>query len=145
MAMDGPPEPNSLKGGTIHNQLCLTVSPTPQPVSHKEDAMKKLTLNVDDLRVESFSSLPAELSSEATVQGHAMSRFKDYCSDNSVCVCHSAEFTCLSCNGTCDVFENTACNGSCDYTPCVGSCNGSCFGTCDATCDNTCTCDPWAC
>ncbi len=108
--------------------------------------MKKLTLNVDDLRVESFSSVPAKLSSEGTVQGHATTRYKDYCTaENSAWICDTEEYSCISCQGTCDVFANTPCNGSCDYTPCVGSCNGSCFGTCLATCDKTCTCDPWAC
>ena len=41
--------------------------------------MKKLSLELDHLRVESFATVPAEKEEKGTVQGHAISRYPTFC------------------------------------------------------------------
>jgi len=90
--------------------------------------MKKFRLELDDLRIDSFSTTPAQ-APKGTVFGEQ-------------CTCYT-NCTCPGCP-TCD----RSCNGTC-YASCNATCDASCNGTCDATCVDcgtyeTCgyTCDP---
>jgi hypothetical protein len=65
--------------------------------------MKKLTLRLDDLRIDSFTTTPAERA-RGTVFGEQ-------------CTCHT-ECTCPGCP-TCDA----SCNGTCYENSCVGGSN----------------------
>jgi hypothetical protein len=91
--------------------------------------MNKLRLHLEDISVESFSTLPASVRL-GTVDGHQMSQTT---CQQIICDCGdpTRDATCLntcgnSCGGTCDV----SCNGTCEGCP-----SGS---TCDPTCDYTC-------
>jgi hypothetical protein len=99
--------------------------------------MKKLTLNVAALRVESFAPSPTQGRKDGTVFAHA--------SDDK---CYELEATVNFCptdgNPTCDLSCNSC--GSC-----FGTCGYSCYGTCENTCEtcgqgtcfgNTCVCWP---
>jgi hypothetical protein len=79
--------------------------------------MKKLTLRLEDLRIDSFSTTPVRRE-KGTVYGEQ-------------CTCHTA-CTCPGCP-TCDA----SCNGTCDAS-CNGTCGATCAGTCAASCDFNC-------
>lgn len=104
--------------------------------------MKKLVLNVGDLRVDSFSPVPDKLGPRGTVQGRSYETYYQscdtWCCSESYWICPPTEYlSCVSCPGTCALRTN-----------CVGgTCfNYTCVSTCENTCENeTCTCDPWAC
>jgi hypothetical protein len=102
--------------------------------------MRKLKLQLEDLRIDSFQTTPAE-KPKGTV-------FGEQCTCYTNCTCPGCPTCDASCNGTCDA----SCNGTCD-----ASCNGTCDATCldcgtffGATCGNSCdyscdyTCDGWA-
>ena len=82
--------------------------------------MKKLRLQLEDLRIDSFQTTPVQRV-KGTVRGEE---------DPCTCPTRCATCTCPDCN-TC--WES--CNGSC-----YESCNGTCGGgeTCDESCINTC-------
>ncbi|HEX6912121.1 MAG TPA: hypothetical protein VF142_17090 [Longimicrobium sp.] len=88
----------------------------------------KLSLNLDDLAVDSFDTTAHE-KPKGTV-------FGEQCTCYTNCTCPGCPTCDASCNGTCDA----SCNGTCDV-----SCNGTCAGTCGDTCYETCygayTCD----
>jgi hypothetical protein len=87
--------------------------------------MGKIRLDLDELAIESFSTVAGKDAQEGTVQGHAES-FQLYCSDGQTC------------GNTCDYCtENTDC-GTCVATYC-GTCATNC-GTCDPYCCCTCSC-----
>lgn len=90
--------------------------------------MKKLTLQVDDLRVESFETVRTE-APRGTVRGNAPTW---YCSEQIDCTYdYGCETENVSCGGSC--------NGSCVDTcgaSCNGTCAASCYGTCEATCNS---------
>ena len=96
--------------------------------------MKKLTLRLDDLRIDSFQTTPAE-SRKGTV-------FGEQCTCWTNCTCPGCPTCDASCNGTCGGSCDVSCNGTCD-----ASCNGSCDYTCgdDATCFMTIPPGEWAC
>ncbi|HYW10324.1 MAG TPA: hypothetical protein VE871_00140 [Longimicrobium sp.] len=73
----------------------------------------KLKLQLEDLRIDSFTTTPVE-KAKGTVFGEQ-------------CTCYT-QCTCPGCP-TC----NASCNGSCD-----ASCNGTCGASCDDTCGGTC-------
>lgn len=95
--------------------------------------MKKLALNVDELRVDSFdtASIPDV---RGTVNGH-------YTIDTT---CVQTCTTCQnSCRGTCDWSCQGSCDNTCQYTcnlTCPYTCGFSCFGSCGASCVATCNC-----
>ncbi|HEX6910301.1 MAG TPA: hypothetical protein VF142_07895 [Longimicrobium sp.] len=83
--------------------------------------MKKLTLHLEDLRIDSFTTSPAE-KPKGTVFGEQ-------------CTCYT-QCTCPGCP-TCDA----SCNGSCGGASCDLSCGGTCDYSCECTnfsCDYTC-------
>ncbi len=94
--------------------------------------MKKLKLNLDDLKVESFNTSTSE-PIKGTVKGNWT--YTNSCGEESdgIVICDTEQATCWNtCDATC--FTNCAtdcatCNGSCAADP---SCQGpSCYG---ATC-----------
>lgn len=80
--------------------------------------MKKLTLDLDALRVETFEPLPAERRESGTVRGYIY---------NSESLEPASEF--------------------CQQPSQFGTCEASCYGTCGYSCDDTCraraTCGCW--
>jgi hypothetical protein len=89
--------------------------------------MRKLKLHLEDLRIDSFTTTPAE-KPKGTV-------FGEQCTCYTQCTCPGCPTCYASCNGTCDA----SCNGSCG-----ASCDASCGGTCDYACEYTAagdTCD----
>ncbi|WP_420127491.1 hypothetical protein [Longimicrobium sp.] len=106
--------------------------------------MKKLRLSLDDITVESFSTLSPRLRL-GTVAANQMSATT---CQQIICDCTTQGFeqtcqTCgASCNGTCDA----SCNGTCNGCP-EPSANGTCAGwTCEGTCGFTCnTCAGYSC
>ena len=85
--------------------------------------MRKLRLQLEDLRIDSFDTTPAP-KEKGTV-------FGEQCTCYTQCTCPG----CPTCANyvTCDA----SCNGTCDAS-CNGTCGASCNGTCGATCDWTC-------
>jgi hypothetical protein len=81
--------------------------------------MKKFRLELDDLRIDSFSTTPAQ-APKGTV-------FGEQCTCYTNCTCPGCPTCDASCNGTC----NASCNGSCD-----ASCDGYCGS--DVTCYEGC-------
>ena len=82
--------------------------------------MKKLTLHLEDLRIDSFSTTPAERA-KGTV-------FGEQCTCPTACTCPG----CPTCDATCD----GSCGGTCDF-----SCGGTCGDTCDVSCGGGYSCD----
>jgi len=85
----------------------------PIPPFSQSTEMKKLKLELDELKVESFQT-DRGASARGTVRGQGEGSYELGCPTMDP-----------SCNGSC---EGT-CPGSC-----VGTCGGSCYGSCDATC-----------
>ncbi len=83
--------------------------------------MRKLTLNLEDLSVDSFDTT-ATHRPKGTV-------FGEQCTCYTNCTCPGCPTCAASCNGTCDA----SCNGSCGVT-CDASCNGTCGWSCDYSC-----------
>ncbi|HEX8905972.1 MAG TPA: hypothetical protein VF771_14075 [Longimicrobiaceae bacterium] len=96
--------------------------------------MKKLTLNLDELAVDSFDTVPTA-GRRGTVQARSGTTYADE-SCNGTCdhtcypdSCASCDFTCgscASCGGTCAVSCGAAtcggadtCGGTCDYATCA--------------------------
>ena len=106
--------------------------------------MPKLLLHVDELRVESFDTLPTSAVRTRTVRAHQDTDFT--CAEKGTC----GEQTCDSCQDTCKpptcgghhTCGDWTCEGSCPKDTCDGNtCGGeqSCAGTCDGwTCEGTC-------
>jgi len=95
--------------------------------------MKKLKLNLTDLKVDSFSLNLEDKKTKGTVVGQRPS-FYVTCETEigpecrtvflPDCIEPSQFNTCLQ-----------SCNGTCNYT-CNGTCFNSCNGTCNITCNN---------
>ena len=100
--------------------------------------MRKLSLKLDDLAVESFQT-QVEEGVQGTVRGN-----------DSIYLCETErDWICtnnpLSCDDTCNTADNNTCpTGDTCYQTCQNSCNGTCdtcFGTCiDGSCPNS-VCD----
>ncbi len=95
--------------------------------------MKKLKLNLEDLKVESFETVSRK-NKKGTINGNAPTWPNDpTCAEECI-----TAFT-----DPCDTQYNT-CDESCGVS-CPATCAGSCVGpTCKNTCQNTCqgvTCD----
>jgi hypothetical protein len=108
--------------------------------------MPKLSLHVDELRVESFDTLPWPVAHLRTVRAHGA----DFTPENKTCgedTCDSCPHTCKppTCggHGTCG---GLTCDGSCPKDTCEGNtCGGeeSCGGSCEGwTCVQTCPVKP---
>jgi len=90
---------------------------------------KKLKLQLEDLRIDSFQTTSAE-KPKGTV-------FGEQCTCYTNCTCPGCPTCYASCNGTCDASCNGSCGASCDAS-CGGTCDYACEtaggDTCDATC-----------
>ena len=93
--------------------------------------MRKLRLQLEDLRIESFTTTSSQ-KEKGTV-------FGEQCTCQTACSCPGCPTCDASCNGTCGgTCAGTceaSCNGTCDYScdTCGGSCGGagdSCYQTC---------------
>lgn len=88
--------------------------------------MKKLSLKLEELSVESFDTASTRPDRRGTVQARVGTIAPDY--------------TCnVSCLGTCALTCWNTCPNSCQGT-CYITCAQSCVGTCENTCGQTCTC-----
>jgi hypothetical protein len=100
--------------------------------------MKKLVLNVDDLHVESFSSVPEELRPRGTVLGRSDWYTVNYQACYTGFVCSGR--TERSCGGTCynnETCDDITCFGSTCYQSCVSCSCG--YETCGCTYVGPCT------
>ena len=82
--------------------------------------MRRLKLDLDDLRVESFETTPEIGDTKGTVLGYGATDWGNTC----------AASECGTCVGTCF-------GGSCVGT-CAGTCGNTCGSTCAGTCGNSC-------
>lgn len=101
--------------------------------------MRKLSLNLEALSVQSFETTPAEAAARGTVLGRGVvndgvaypyphqQTYPQGC-PSPLCV----DTPLASCDGTCVASCYDSCNGTCQS--CVASCAGSCVDTCAATC-----------
>jgi hypothetical protein len=93
----------------------------------------KLSLNLDDLTVDSFDTTRPE-KAKGTV-------FGEQCTCYTQCTCPGCPTCYESCNGTCGdtcyyTCDDASCAGTC--ASCGASCNGTCAGyTCRAGCGYT--------
>lgn len=85
--------------------------------------MKKLKLNIDDLKVESFETNNNTEQKEGTINGFAINTKGN--GDSCSLTCHD---TCLTC-------EQHTCLNTC-YETCAGA-------SCDPTCGISCDCYTW--
>ncbi|HEU0013399.1 MAG TPA: hypothetical protein VFQ45_06930 [Longimicrobium sp.] len=89
--------------------------------------MKKLTLDLDDLRIESFRTTEQEAEERGTVHAH----------DQCGCSCCCTGYT-QPCQATCDTSPShpgyPSCGNTCDYSACYGTCYDSCGGSCGWSC-----------
>jgi hypothetical protein len=79
----------------------------------------KLTLNLDDLTVDSFDTTVAE-KQKGTV-------FGEQCTCPTQCTCPGCPTCDASCNGTCGGTCEATCNGTCAATCEYVSCGGTCY------------------
>ncbi len=86
--------------------------------------MKKLKLNLDEIKVESFIVNNKDKNG-GTVLGAEV--FTYYCDTEEECVSG------VSCGATCITCAGNTCDGTCD-----ASCNGTCGASCNGTCYNEC-------
>jgi hypothetical protein len=105
--------------------------------------MRKLTLNLDSLAVQSFETTPEDAAGRGTVLGRGIAvgypaQTYPYGCPSPLCM----DTPLASCDGSCGNSCYESCNGSCGS--CIASCNASCGGTCDASCGDTCpaSCGP---
>lgn len=119
--------------------------------------MRKLTLQLDQLHVETFEPLPNAMLLAGTVRGRGRDSGQEGCTEPPENTCNfsewigctddcSGEDTCKSCRVTCDCSQGQACDfscqDSCDCTrgSCNDTCDASCDASCEASCDDTCNC-----
>lgn len=99
--------------------------------------MRKLSLELDELAVESFETAAVQ-ALRGTVDGHVVSMQPGQCVTDED----------LSCGGSCPhagTCGENSCQESC-YASCAGTCGSTCGAdTCDYTCDNGATCYGAAC
>jgi hypothetical protein len=104
--------------------------------------VRKLTLNLESLAVQSFETTPEDDGGRGTVLGRggvAVPRdtYPNGC-PSPLCM----DTPLASCDGSCGNSCYDSCNGSC--ASCIYSCDASCGGTCAETCPASCapSCGP---
>lgn len=103
--------------------------------TNSETTMKKLTLDLDALRVETFDTSPTSRGQRGTVKGHASDRncpTYDYPTLEQSCMLGSCHGSCDSCDYSCmpgDCTIGTGGTGTVYDPSCGGTCNGgvTCF------------------
>lgn len=107
--------------------------------------MKKLTLNLEEIRVESFDTSPESQDGRGTVHGRgnlSVTCFTDcgegcsgdWCAGQSTTPCQGGTYDGRTCDTTC---YQIACGCSGAWTQCDLSCNGTCADK-DDTCAEGC-------
>jgi hypothetical protein len=98
--------------------------------------MKKITLDIDALAVDSFELGPGR-PALGTVDANILPTDLN---TRRACTCApSCDGTCaVSCNGTCGATCDASCQGTCQTCAGQNTCNVSCGGTCDFSCDDSC-------
>jgi hypothetical protein len=91
--------------------------------------MRKLTLKLDDLSVDSFDT-SAVRREKGTVFGEQCTCWTN-CGQNTCPGCYTCDASCNgtchdSCNGTCDCPSGNTCDWSCQATDCWGYTCGNC-------------------
>lgn len=86
--------------------------------------MKKMKLDLDDLKVESFETTAESQDGEGTVYGY-ITQDLTQCGDCT--------------NFLCEPTNNRTCGSTCGPT-CGNTCGNTCPSTCNNTCGSTCTC-----
>jgi hypothetical protein len=97
--------------------------------------MKKLSLNLDTLSIESFDTAPDPTDQRGTVHGHGPTWHYNGCTYNQPCNPASSP----------DYTEDYTCDDYSCWNSCQQSCNGTCYDTCNCPSQvNTCweTCQP---
>jgi modification target Cys-rich repeat protein len=89
-------------------------------------SMKKLRLELDQLRVDTFSTTAAATDSAGTVRGHDRPSYDEPCEPIP------PDYT-----DNCPPYTSVTCGVSCNGT-CYGSCYGSCANTCYSCRQQTC-------
>lgn len=106
--------------------------------------MRKLSLNLDSLAVQSFETTPEDAGARGTVlgRGHAVPVHRTDTYPNGCPSPLCVDTPLASCDGSCVDTCYDSCNGSC--ASCVYSCGASCGGTCNETCPASCapSCGP---
>lgn len=96
--------------------------------------MKKLSLSLDDLRVESFET-EKESTAEGTVFGHVESNQR--CNSDRSCLADTCYWeTCMDCEqtvGGCTGEDSCGAGGCLPYTYNAATCPFSCHATCTCT------------
>lgn len=95
--------------------------------------MKKISLQLDSMRVESFETTSAAAAPRGTVKGHA----SDSTCFERYCTCDSANPECESVD--CLETEAITCGISCTFY-CSQTCPAN---TCAYSCEGTCGCPTW--
>lgn len=104
--------------------------------------MRKLSLNLDSLAVQSFETLPPDEAARGTVLGRGLvgvgvpypspKPTYPYGCPSPLCV----DTPMASCDGSCGDSCYDSCNGTCQS--CIASCDVSCAGSCVDTCVDSC-------
>jgi hypothetical protein len=112
--------------------------------------MAKLKLELTDLKVESFDSMPHDEPRQGTVFGlgstWGLSTCNDSCGDSCQVFCSYNNQSCYgSCDTVCIDCETAGGCGqtgawTCDGSTCASTCVNSCNGTCNCTVADTCPC-----
>lgn len=93
--------------------------------------MKKLTLALEDLRIDSFDTTPAAREKGTVVGQQYYTLYETHCP--SFCLEYGGGGTCAglpTCAATCA----QTCPQTCDDLTCAETCGRSCYGTCEYTC-----------
>lgn len=96
--------------------------------------MRKLTLDLDGLAVETFAAEPGTRAGGTVRAQEQQDTYWFTCSGSWV----------LSCDGTCDFTcgRDRTCGGTCDQATCAGF---TCVNTCQGSCQGPCLSDPVNC
>lgn len=101
--------------------------------------MKKLTLDLDTLRVETFETAGTGGDGRGTVQGNGVS---DTTCNERLCGCPTNGLDCGSRVTDCGCVSFT-CLTACNQGSCQETCMYSCGPTCGYSCEGTCGCPTW--
>jgi len=99
--------------------------------------MKKLKLNIDDLKVESFEVNQKNDNSKGTIKGFATATIVTRPEGGPDCPGNATD---PFYHETCDYAYT--CAGTCDVT-CPNTCDVTCGSTCGSTCGMSCDCSTW--
>jgi hypothetical protein len=101
--------------------------------------MKKLSLNLDELAVESFDTTAAERAARGTVNGAQVSATT---CQQIICDCQTNGFECET-NYNCPQETDETCAATCGAS-CTFFCSHTCpANTCAHSCEGSCGCPTW--